>query len=151
MMVAAYRRILIVDDNPNDIELTIEALEESRFCNGIDTARDGEEALDYVYRRGAFADRPDEDPAVVFLDLKMPKVDGLEVLRALKADPNTRHIPIVMLTSSREEGDLAASYGSGVNAYVVKPLGTDEFLDGIRQLGLFWGVLNEPPRRKHAN
>lgn len=143
-----YRRILLVDDNPHDLELTMEALRGSNLTNEIDTASDGEQALDYVYRRGAYATRAAENPTVILLDIKMPKMDGIEVLRQLKTDPATKHIPVVMLTSSREEPDLERCYALGVNAYVIKPVGFAEFVDGIKQLGLFWMLLNEPPKEK---
>ena len=143
--MADLKPILLVEDNPNDIELTLAALEQSQLANQIVICRDGAEALDYLYRRGAY-DRPDlQDPAVVLLDLKLPKVDGLEVLAAVKRDPGTRAIPVVMLTSSREESDLVRSYELGVNAFVVKPVGFKEFFDAIQDLGVFWAVLNEPP------
>jgi CheY-like chemotaxis protein len=121
------------------------ALKDINLANPVDTARDGAEALDYLYRRGKFAQRDDVKPLVVFLDLKMPKVDGLEVLRQMKSDPELRKVPVVMLTSSREEQDLVRSYELGVNAYVVKPVDFEQFIDSIRQLGCFWAVLNEPP------
>jgi CheY-like chemotaxis protein len=137
--------ILLVEDNLNDIELTIAALHQNHLVNEIVVARHGGEALDYLYRRGTFQRRPAGNPIVVLLDLKMPKVDGLEVLRQLKGDPALKRIPVVMLTSSREETDLVKSYQLGVNAYVVKPVGFEQFADAIRQLGIFWAVLNEPP------
>jgi CheY-like chemotaxis protein len=137
--------ILLVEDNLNDIELTIAALHQNHLVNEIVVARHGGEALDYLYRRGTFQGRPAGNPIVVLLDLKMPKVDGLEVLRQLKGDPALKRIPVVMLTSSREETDLVKSYQLGVNAYVVKPVGFEQFADAIRQLGIFWAVLNEPP------
>jgi CheY-like chemotaxis protein len=118
--------------------------------NEIVVARHGGEALDYLYRRGKFESRPGGNPIVVLLDLKMPKVDGLEVLRQMKADPALKLIPVVMLTSSREEGDLVNSYQLGTNAYVVKPVGFEQFTDAIRQLGMFWAVLNEPPPEPRA-
>ncbi|MBB5760733.1 response regulator [Methylorubrum rhodesianum] len=143
--MADLKPILLVEDNPNDIELTLAALEQSQLANEIVICRDGAEALDYLHRRGIY-DRPDvQDPAVVLLDLKLPKVDGLEVLGAVKSDPRTRAIPVVMLTSSREESDLVRSYELGVNAFVVKPVGFKEFFDAIQDLGVFWAVLNEPP------
>ena len=143
--MADLKPILLVEDNPNDIELTLAALEQSQLANEIVICRDGAEALDYLHRRGIY-DRPDvQDPAVVLLDLKLPKVDGLEVLEAVKSDPRTRAIPVVMLTSSREESDLVRSYELGVNAFVVKPVGFKEFFDAIQDLGVFWAVLNEPP------
>lgn len=139
------RRILLAEDNPRDIELTMAAMEENRLANQIVVVRDGAETLDYLLRRGAYADRDNVQPCVLLLDLKMPKVDGLEVLRQMKADPVLRRIPVVMLTSSREEQDLVKSYGLGVNAYVVKPVDFTQFVDSIKQLGFFWAVINEPP------
>jgi len=143
--MSSLRPILLVEDNLKDVELTLMALKQNNLANEIIVARHGGEALDYLYRRGNFQDRPAGDPIVVFLDLKMPKVDGLEVLRQLKGDENLRVIPVVMLTSSREEIDLVKSYQLGVNAYVVKPVEFSKFVDAIRQLGMFWAVLNEPP------
>ncbi|WP_298955048.1 response regulator [uncultured Methylobacterium sp.] len=143
--MADLKPILLVEDNPNDIELTLAALEKSQLANEIAICRDGAEALDYLYRRGDHAGRDARDPAVVLLDLKLPKVDGLEVLAAIKGDPGMRAIPIVMLTSSREESDLVRSYQLGVNAFVVKPVGFKEFFEAIQDLGVFWAVLNEPP------
>lgn len=137
--------ILLVEDNLNDIELTVSALKQNNLVNEIVTARHGGEALDYLYRRANFQDRAPDHPIVVFLDLKMPKVDGLEVLRQMKGDESLKTIPVVMLTSSREETDLLKTYRLGVNAYVVKPVGFEQFVDAIRQLGIFWAVLNEPP------
>jgi CheY-like chemotaxis protein len=139
------RPILLVEDNLNDIELTLAALKQNHIANEIVVARHGGEALDYLYRRGIHQNRPPAHPAAIFLDLKMPKVDGLEVLRQLKGDEEMKTIPVVMLTSSREETDLVKSYRLGVNAYVVKPVGFEQFTDAIRQLGMFWAVLNEPP------
>ena len=139
------RRILLAEDNPNDVELTLAALSRHGIANQIDIARDGAEALDYLYRRGAFADRPSVDPVLLLLDLKMPLVDGLEVLRAVKSDSRLKTIPVVVLTSSREGPDIATSYQLGVNAYVVKPVQFDEFVDAVSQLGLFWLLVNEPP------
>ncbi|AWN41981.1 response regulator [Methylobacterium durans] len=143
--MADLKPILLVEDNPNDIELTLAALERSQLANEIVICRDGAEALDFLYRRGSHEGRDARDPAVVLLDLKLPKVDGLEVLAAVKGDPQTRAIPIVMLTSSREESDLVRSYELGVNAFVVKPVGFKEFFEAIQDLGVFWAVLNEPP------
>lgn len=143
--MADLKPILLVEDNPNDIELTLAALEESQLANEVVICRDGAEALDFLYRRGTYARREALDPAVVLLDLKLPKVDGLEVLAALKSDPLLRIVPIVMLTASREESDLVRSYELGVNAFVVKPVGFQAFLDAIRDLGVFWAVLNEAP------
>mgnify|MGYP001556038937 FL=1 len=141
------KRILLVDDSARDIELALDALQQYRLANEVVTLRDGAEALDYLYRRGEFAGRSDADPAVILLDLKMPRVNGLEVLRQIKADPKLRPIPVVMMTSSREDQDLVDSYALGVNAYVVKPLGFHEFIDAIKVLGAFWVVLNEPSPR----
>ena len=138
-------QILLVEDNLNDIELTTVALKQNHLINEIVVTRHGGEALDYLYRRGPYQDRERGNPIVVLLDLKMPKVDGLEVLRQLKGDQILKVIPVVMLTSSREETDLVKSYGLGANAYVVKPVGFEQFADAIRQLGIFWAVLNQPP------
>ena len=137
--------ILLVEDNPKDLELTLVALEKSNLANEVVIVRDGAEALDYLYSRGSHDGRVKGNPAVVLLDLKLPKVDGLEVLERVKNDPELRSIPVVMLTSSREESDLLRSYKLGVNAYVVKPVGFREFIDSIQDLGVFWAVLNEPP------
>ncbi|HEY0968779.1 MAG TPA: response regulator [Opitutaceae bacterium] len=139
------RPLLLVEDNPNDVELTVNALQEARLVNTIDVVNDGEQALDYLFRRGAYAHQTGPLPAVILLDLKMPKVDGHEVLRAIRADPVLRLTPVVMLTSSREESDLYRSYESGANAYVVKPVGFEDFVAAINQLGFFWALLNEPP------
>lgn len=138
-------RILLVEDSPNDVELTLSALTEHHLANTIDVARDGQEALDYLYRRGDFRDRPGGNPAVVLLDLKLPKVDGLEVLERVKSDPDLKVVPVVMLTSSREERDLVRSYDLGVNAYVVKPVDFNEFVAALKEVGLFWAVLNQVP------
>jgi len=134
-----------VEDSPNDIELTLAALAENHLANEVVVARDGEEALDYLYRRGMFKLRELGQPAVVLLDLKLPKVDGLEVLAQLKADPALKVVPVVMLTSSHEERDLVRSYNLGVNAYVVKPVDFPEFVEAVKKVGLFWAVINEPP------
>lgn len=146
--MANLKPILLVEDNPNDIELTLAALEAGQLANEIVICRDGAEALDFVYRRGAYLNRAAQDPAVILLDLKLPKVDGLEVLAKVKGDPQTRGIPVVMLTSSREETDVVRSYDLGVNAFVVKPVGFNEFFSAIQELGVFWAVLNEPPPHK---
>jgi len=137
--------ILLVEDSPKDLELTLAALEQCQLANTVEIVRDGAEALDYMYKRGRFAERLSDAPAVVLLDLKLPKVDGLEVLEKIKGDPDLRHTPVVMLTSSREERDLVKSYSLGVNAFVVKPVGFEQFFEAIRDLGMFWAVLNEPP------
>lgn len=142
------RPLLLVEDSPQDLELTMAALAKAQLANEIAVARDGAQALDWLYRRGEFAGRDGGDPAVVLLDLKLPKVDGLEVLEKIKSDPALRAIPVVMLTSSREEKDLVRSYNSGVNAFVVKPVDFREFFEAIKDLGVFWAVLNEPPPRK---
>jgi CheY-like chemotaxis protein len=139
------RRILLAEDSQNDVELTLAALGEHRLANQVDVVRDGAEALDYLYHRGRYASRPPGQPAVVLLDLKMPKVTGLEVLRQIKSDAALQTIPVVMLTSSREEGDLVASYQLGVNAYVVKPVEFSDFMSAVRQLGGFWALVNEAP------
>jgi CheY-like chemotaxis protein len=139
------QRILLAEDNLNDIELTLDALRAHHLANHVDVVRDGEAALDYLYRRGSYAERPPGNPALVLLDNKMPKVDGLEVLQQVKADAQLKTIPVVMLTSSREHGDLLKSYSLGVNAYVVKPVGFHDFAKAVRDLGVFWGILNEPP------
>ncbi len=139
------KRILLVEDNVYDVELTLEGLKEYGLANEVVVAHDGVEALDYLYRRGGFAGRPEGDPAVVLLDLKLPKVDGVEVLRNIKGDERLRHIPVVVLTSSREQQDLVKSYKLGVNAYVVKPVNFQEFAHAVRSLGMFWAVINEPP------
>lgn len=137
--------ILLVEDSTNDLELTLIALERSQLANEVIVVRDGAEALDYLFARGQFVDRPRGNPAVVLLDLKLPKVDGLEVLQAIRADSELKSVPVVMLTSSREEFDLVRSYELGVNAYVVKPVEFREFVAAISDLGIFWAVLNEPP------
>ena len=140
-----FRTILLAEDNANDIELTLAALRENHLVNDVTVVRDGAQALDYLYRRNAFEGRAGGTPAVLLLDLKMPKVDGIEVLRQLKSDPSMRTMPIVVLTSSREERDLVRSYNLGVNAYVVKPVDFHDFVDAIKMLGGFWAVINEPP------
>ena len=138
-------RILIVEDDPKDVELTLTALEEYNLANEVVVTRDGEEALDYLYCRGNFKMRTSDNPAVLLLDLKLPKVDGLEVLQQIKSDDKLKMIPVVVLTSSREERDMVASYKLGVNAYVVKPVDFHEFVNAIKELGIFWAVINEPP------
>jgi CheY-like chemotaxis protein len=143
--MSAFGRILLVEDDPKDIELTLTTLEEYNLANEVVVTGDGEEALDYLYRRGAFTNRSNGNPAVLLLDLKLPKVDGLEVLQQVKSDEKLRMIPVVVLTSSREESDMVASYALGVNAYVVKPVDFYEFVNAIRELGVFWAIINEPP------
>lgn len=139
------KRILLVEDSPRDTEMALAALRQNNLAEQVTTLRDGAEALDYLYRRNEFAGRSDADPVVILLDLKMPRVDGLEVLRQLKADPQFQAIPIVMMTSSREDRDLTKCYELGVNAYVVKPLTFHEFIDAVKTLGVFWTVLNVRP------
>ncbi len=139
------RRILLVEDSLNDIDLTLAALEEHHLANEVVVTRDGEEALDYLYRRGQYAGVDTPLPAVVLLDIKMPKVNGIEVLRQMKSDASLRSLPVVMLTSSKEEPDLASCYQLGANAYVVKPVDFQQFVDAVKQVGAFWAVLNEPP------
>jgi len=145
-MITEIKRILLVEDNPNDVELTLAALAEHHLANEVVVLRDGAEALDYLYARGPFRDRANGHPAFVLLDLKMPKVDGLEVLRQMKGDERLKTIPVIMLTSSREERDLVESYRLGVNAYVVKPVDFGAFVEAVKQLGGFWALLNETPR-----
>jgi CheY-like chemotaxis protein len=139
------RSILLAEDNPNDVELTLAAFSEHNLANQVFVVFNGEEALDYLYRRGRFKERVSGNPAVVLLDLKMPKIDGLEVLHAIKQDERLKNIPVVMLTSSREEPDLVRSYQLGVNAYVVKPVEFRSFMDAVKQIGAFWALYNEPP------
>ena len=138
-------RILLVEDDPKDVELTLTALEDYKLANEVVVARDGEEALDYLYRRGNFTTRSTDNPAVLLLDLKLPKVDGLEVLQQIKADAKLKLIPVVVLTSSHEEKDMITSYKLGVNAYVVKPVDFHEFVNAVKELGIFWALVNEPP------
>lgn len=139
------RKILLAEDSANDAELTLAALRDGRLANEVVVVRDGAEALDYLYCREQYAHRLDEPLALLLIDLKMPKVDGLEVLRQVKSDPRLRSTPVVILTSSREEQDLVRSYDLGVNAYVVKPVHFAEFIEAVKALGAFWGVVNEPP------
>ena len=143
--MADLKRILLAEDNPKDVELTLSALDEHHLANEVVVVHDGAEALDYLYQRGKFAMRQAGNPAVVLLDIKMPKVDGLEVLKTIKTDPHLKSIPTVVLTSSREEQDLVKSYNQGVNAYVVKPVDFQEFIKAVSNLGVFWALINEPP------
>jgi CheY-like chemotaxis protein len=149
--MSKIRRILLAEDSEQDVELTLNALDEYHLGNKVDVAHDGVEALDYLYRRGKFAERPPGLPVVVLLDLKMPRKNGLEVLREMKTDPDLKKIPVVMLTSSREERDLVTSYSLGVNAYVVKPVDFTHFVESIKQLGFFWFLVNEPPPLKRLD
>jgi CheY-like chemotaxis protein len=144
-VIAELKRIVLAEDNANDVELTLTALRENHVVNEVIVVRDGAEALDYLYRRNGYADRPPGNPAVVLLDLKMPKLDGIEVLREIKSDPAMRSVPVVVLTSSREERDLVRTYDLGVNAYVVKPVDFHEFVEAVKLLGGFWAVVNETP------
>ena len=145
ILVEKFGRILMVEDDPRDVELALTALEDYKLANEVVVCRDGQEALDYLYARGKFSDRANENPAVILLDLKLPKVDGLEVLQQIKSDERLRMIPVVMLTSSHEEKDMMRSYRLGVNAYVVKPVDFHEFINAVKELGVFWAVINEPP------
>ena len=138
-------KILLVEDDPYDVELTLSALAENHLANEVVVVRDGAEALNYLYRRGAYESRVAGNPVVMLLDLKLPKVDGLEVLERVKTNPNLKTTPVVMLTSSREEQDLARSYNLGTNSYVVKPVDFSDFVEAMRKLGLFWTVVNQPP------
>lgn len=138
--------ILLVEDNPNDVKLTLNAFQLHKLSNHIQVARDGEEALDFIFCRGGHADRDIfQRPKLVLLDLKLPKIDGLEVLRQIRADSRTKTIPVVILTSSKEEGDVIAGYQLGVNSYIVKPVDFDQFTEAARTLGLYWLLLNYPP------
>ncbi|MBI4523296.1 MAG: response regulator [Deltaproteobacteria bacterium] len=139
------KRILLAEDSDKDVELTLASLAEKNLANEVDVVHDGEEALDYLYRRGKYQNRPECNPAVVLLDIKMPKVDGLEVLRQIKADSQLKTVPVVILTSSREERDLIESYRLGVNAYVIKPVDFHQFVDAVKELGVFWAIINRPP------
>jgi CheY-like chemotaxis protein len=135
----------MAEDDPRDVELTLNALARHGLANEVEVVRDGADALDYLYRRGQFSERPEGHPVVVLLDIKMPRVDGVEVLRQIKSDPELRVVPVVILTSSREDRDLLESYRLGVNAYVVKPVDFHEFVDAVSELGVFWAIINEPP------
>ncbi len=141
----SLKRILVVEDSPRDAELVLEALAANHLANEVVSVRDGAEALDYLYRRGQFAGRSNGQPAVILLDLKMPKVDGTEVLRQVKGDPQLKVIPVIIMTSSREESDLHGSYQLGANAYVVKPLKFQDFVAAVSNLGVFWAIVNEAP------
>ena len=145
-MIENSIEILLVEDNPNDVELTLHALKKNNLANNIHVVRDGAEALDYLFGSGAYAGRDTNmTPKVILLDLKLPKVDGMEVLQRIKSDESTRSIPVVMLTSSREERDIVESYQLGVNSYIAKPVDFEQFTEAVRQLGLYWLLLNQPP------
>ncbi len=138
--------ILLVEDNPNDVEMALRALKKNKIANNVLVAGDGEEALDFIFKRGKYLDRPKKDrPRIILLDLKLPKVDGLEVLREIKSDPETKVIPVIVMTSSKEETDMIESYRLGVNSYIVKPVDFDKFVDAVRDLGLYWLLLNQQP------
>lgn len=144
------KKILLAEDNPKDVELTIEALSDSNLANRVVVVRDGVETLEYLRCEGEYSGREPELPSVLLLDIKMPRKDGIEVLKEIRSDPKLRLLPVVMLTSSREDKDLLNSYYSGVNAYVVKPVNFGGFIDAIKQLGIFWGLINElPPAMGH--
>lgn len=145
MMSDVLKRVLLVEDNPHDVELTLEALSEYRIANRTDVARDGKEALDYLYREGAFAGRPEGNPVAILLDIKLPKINGLEVLKQIRSDERLRLIPVVILSSSREEQDLIRGYELGVNAYIVKPVDFRGFVEAVKTAGLFWAIINECP------
>jgi len=149
-VIADVKRIVLAEDNANDVELTMTALRENHVVNEIVVVRDGAEALDYLYKRNKFVDRAGRNPALLLLDLKMPKVDGIEVLRQVKSDVALKTIPVVVLTSSREEQDLVRTYDLGVNAYVVKPVDFHEFIEAVKLLGGFWAVVNETPPAAHS-
>ncbi|HZW24080.1 MAG TPA: response regulator [Gallionella sp.] len=138
-------RILLVEDNPHDEEMTLDAFAECRLANEVVVVRDGQEALDYLLHQGDYTDRQCGNPAVILLDLKLPKISGMEVLRRLKSDPELKTIPVVIMTSSREERDVAEGYALGVNAYVVKPLEFSRFVEAVKDLGVFWALVNHPP------
>ena len=144
-MMTELKRILLVEDSPNDVELTLSAFSLNHIANEVVVVGDGQQALDYLYREGNYRMRAPGNPAVVLLDLKLPRIDGLQVLERVKNDPRMKALPIVMLTSSREERDVVRSYNLGVNAYVVKPVEFSEFVAALRELGLFWAVINQPP------
>ncbi len=150
--MSQLKPILLVEDNPKDLELTLTALEKTNLANEVVTARDGAEALDWLFCEGPHKERDTGDPAVVLLDLKLPKIDGLQVLERIKKDEDLRHVPVVMLTASREESDLIKSYSLGVNSFVVKPVAFKEFFKAIQDLGMFWAILNEPyPHRQRPS
>ncbi len=149
-MKVNLHRILLVEDNENDIELTLDALRTNNLINDVDIARDGAEALDYIFCKGKWSNRKFVNPAVILLDLKLPKVNGMEVLKKIRETEETRFIPVVILTSSNEEKDVIDGYKFGTNAYVVKPVAFEEFIRAIKVLGAFWGIINEAPKEEHA-
>jgi len=144
-MATEFHSILLAEDNPKDVELTLAALETHNLANDVVVVEDGAEALDYLHRKGKYQMRPNGNPALVLLDLKMPKVDGIEVLRTLRSDEFLKKIPVVILTSSKEESDIVLSYELGVSSYVVKPVNFQEFVDTVSKLGVYWALINEPP------
>jgi CheY-like chemotaxis protein len=147
-MIREIKRILLVDDNRNDIELTLNVLEANNLVNEVIVAEDGTEALDYLFRRGKFASHEPGNPAVILLDIKMPKMNGIEVLKQIRADPKLKSIPVIMLTSSAEEKDVVESYNLGANSYVIKPVDINQFINAIKTLEQFWAVINQPPPKQ---
>ena len=144
-MNVMMKRILLVEDDPNDVELTLNALAEFNLANEVIVARDGAEALDFLYKRGKFSERTNDNPAVILLDLKLPKVSGFDVLKRIRDDEHLKMIPVVILTSSKEEKDLINGYRLGTNAYVVKPVDFQQFIEAVKNIGIFWAIINEPP------
>jgi two-component system, response regulator len=144
-MTANGVEILLVEDSPDDVELTLDALREQKIINQIRVVRDGAEALEFIFRTGAYADRPNSNPKVILLDLKLPKVSGLEVLQRIRSDPHTATIPVVVLTSSREERDIYETYNLGINSYIVKPVDFEQFSAAVKRIGFYWLLLNQPP------
>lgn len=147
-MYMDVKTILLAEDNMNDVELTLAALEDLNIANSVVVVNDGVEAMEYLKREGKYKERPEGNPTVILLDIKMPRMDGFEVLQAIREEKNLKKIPVVMLTSSREEKDLIKTYELGVNAYVVKPVDFDQFMDAVKQLGIFWALVNEVPQQR---